>query len=102
MLTDWVSAINPAIPLHFSRYFPHYKFDAPPTPVETLLRAYDIAKTKLNYVYLGNAAVGNTSDTFCPGCGNLLVKRSHYSVSMNGIRNNACSSCGIPVDFVGT
>ncbi|NLG84200.1 MAG: AmmeMemoRadiSam system radical SAM enzyme, partial [Firmicutes bacterium] len=34
-LVDWVAGLDPEIPLHFSRYFPQYRFTAPPTPLET-------------------------------------------------------------------
>ncbi|ABO48819.1 Radical SAM domain protein [Desulforamulus reducens MI-1] len=53
-LVDWVASLNPEIPLHFSRYFPNYQFDQPPTPLETMQRAYEIAKRKLKNVHLGN------------------------------------------------
>ncbi len=32
-LVSWIYDLNPSIPLHFSRYFPTYKLDNPPTPV---------------------------------------------------------------------
>lgn len=53
-LARWLASISPEIPLHLSRYFPNYKLDKPPTPKEKLLEAYQIAKEKLEYVYLGN------------------------------------------------
>ncbi|GAB6178864.1 AmmeMemoRadiSam system radical SAM enzyme [Desulfotomaculum defluvii] len=53
-LVDWVANLNPGIPVHFSRYFPNYKFNLPPTPLKTMQQAYDIAKKKLKYVHLGN------------------------------------------------
>ncbi|HDS09659.1 MAG TPA: AmmeMemoRadiSam system radical SAM enzyme, partial [Firmicutes bacterium] len=31
-LVDFVAAVSPDIPMHFSRYFPHYKMDREPTP----------------------------------------------------------------------
>ena len=56
MLRDWIfENLGQDTPLHFSRYFPCYKMKEPPTtPVETLKRAYEIAKKKLKYVYIGN------------------------------------------------
>lgn len=44
------------VPLHFSRYFPRYRMQAPgPTPRSTLLRARDIARSHgIRKVYLGN------------------------------------------------
>jgi len=54
-LVDWIyDNVGADVPLHFSRYFPCYKFDRPLTPKETLERAYKIAKKKLKNVYLGN------------------------------------------------
>jgi len=43
-------------PLHFSRFFPHYKMqDVPPTPVQTLKEAKRIALDEgVRHVYLGN------------------------------------------------
>ena len=43
-------------PLHFSRFFPRYKMqDVPPTPVQTLKTAKQIAEEEgIRYVYLGN------------------------------------------------
>lgn len=54
-LVDWIAA-NAGVdtPLHFSRYFPCYRMDLPPTPKETLERAQEIARKKLTYVYVGN------------------------------------------------
>jgi len=54
-LTDWIyDNLGDSVPLHFSRYFPCYKCNAPPTPVADLKIAQSIAKKKLKYVYLGN------------------------------------------------
>ena len=43
-------------PLHFSRFFPHYRMrDIPPTPIETLRQARQIAHEEgVRNVYLGN------------------------------------------------
>ena len=54
-LVNWIyDNLGPEVPLHFSRYFPCYNMELPPTPIETLKRAEEIAKKKLKYVYLGN------------------------------------------------
>lgn len=54
-LTDWIFENTGAdTPLHFSRYFPRFKLDLPPTQLDTLKRAESIARKKLKYVYLGN------------------------------------------------
>lgn len=54
-LTDWIAGkLGEQTPLHFSRYFPAYKTEIHPTPIETLKQAQAVAKKKLRYVYLGN------------------------------------------------
>jgi pyruvate formate lyase activating enzyme len=54
-LVDWVyDNVGPDVPMHFSRYFPCFKFDILPTPISVLKKAEKIAKKKLKYVYLGN------------------------------------------------
>lgn len=100
-ITDWVASIDRKIPLHFSRYFPQYKFTEPPTAEQRLERAFEIASEKLDYVYVGNAMIPGTSDTRCPKCGNTLVRRSYYNIDMCGVKNGVCSKCGRNVDIVG-
>lgn len=54
-LVNWIyDNLGPDIPLHLSRYFPCYKMNLPPTPVESLKAALRVAKEKLKHVYLGN------------------------------------------------
>ncbi|MCM8813060.1 MAG: AmmeMemoRadiSam system radical SAM enzyme [Candidatus Omnitrophica bacterium] len=54
-LADWISRYAGAdTPLHVSRYFPCYRAALPPTPRETLERAYALARRKLKFVYVGN------------------------------------------------
>jgi pyruvate formate lyase activating enzyme len=100
-LVDWVLSVNPAIPLHFSRYYPRYRFTAPETPRETLFRAFEKAKSRLRYVYMGNVPYSGVSDTLCHNCGNLLVARSHYEVKIVGVRDGSCANCGVEAEIVG-
>ncbi len=54
-LAGWLAALNPDIPLHLSRFFPRYKSAGfPPTPIETVYRRAEEARTRLRYVYTGN------------------------------------------------
>ena len=100
-LVDFIADVDPKIPVHFSRYFPAWKFNAPPTPVKTLLRAREIASKKLEYVYLGNVYIPDAEDTFCPYCGNKLVSRSGFYAKTVGITEDGkCSKCGKDVDIV--
>ena len=100
-LVDWVAGIDPAIPLHFSRYHPAHKLQAPPTPVETLQTAYRIAKKKLKYVYLGNVIDVGGDDTECPACGATVVLRSGFSARVTGVEDGKCTRCGAEVKITG-
>jgi pyruvate formate lyase activating enzyme len=100
-LTDWIYSVNPLIPLHFSRYFPSYNFTEPPTEPKKLFEAYQIAKTKLNYVYVGNISIESCSDTFCSGCGSTLIKRDNYNTDLSGINKGKCSTCKNDADIIG-
>jgi pyruvate formate lyase activating enzyme len=97
---EWIADLNPLTPVHFSRYFPVYKSNFPPTPIETLKKAFKIARGKLQYVYVGNAYIPGTSDTYCPECHRVLISRSGYSVDTSGIEDKKCKNCKAPVDIV--
>jgi pyruvate formate lyase activating enzyme len=99
-LVDFVAGLSDRIPLHFSRYFPTYKMNLPPTPLETLQNAFLLAKRKLKYVYVGNAQIPNTSNTYCPACNNVLIRREGYYTSVTGIKNHKCTNCGTAADVV--
>jgi pyruvate formate lyase activating enzyme len=99
-LVDWVSNLDPKTVLHFSRFFPHYKLDAPPTPEETLRFAYNAARKKLHYVYVGNIIGIGSSDTACAGCGATLVRRNGYDVTAVNLKGDKCGSCGAVTDIV--
>lgn len=104
-LAKWLSGINADIPLHFSRYFPNYKMDAPPTPVSTLQLAYQTARRYLNYVYIGNVG-GDGTNTYCPECGYKVIDRlGGYSRLINQDNGNcaekSCPQCGRRIHITG-
>ena len=86
------------IPL--SAYYPQYKYRIPPTPPATLRRVKEAADKHLNYVYLGNVGIEETN-TSCPSCGNLLVRRRGYSVDVKGIKEGRCAECGAEASIAG-
>ncbi len=54
-LVQAIGSIDPAIPLHISRFFPARRWrHLPPTPVATLRDFQKIAEQTLQHVYLGN------------------------------------------------
>ncbi len=93
-LIDFVASLSDTIPIHFSAYHPDYELALPPTPVETMLHARELARKKLKYVYLGNVRLKGDSHTVCPGCGQLLISRDGYRTSIEGLIGSQCSRCG--------
>lgn len=99
-LSQYLASIDKTIPLHISRYFPHNNYNKPTTPIKTLKEAYEIAKKYLHYVYVGNASIDGTENTYCPECSSLLVQRTGFHTKIIGIDKEKCSNCGRKVDFV--
>ena len=97
-LTDWVAGVSEDLPLHISRYFPRHKLRNPATSLEKLERFYQIAKKKLKFVYIGNAYIKDTSDTYCPECNSRLVSRNGYSIKNTGLTEDGkCKNCGASI-----
>lgn len=99
-VVSFIEGLDPTIPLHISRFFPHGSYNVPPTPVKTMLRAYEQTHARLPYVYLGNLILVEGQNTLCPGCGALLVKRMGYGVEIGKTEGNRCAACGREVDIV--
>jgi pyruvate formate lyase activating enzyme len=97
-LIDLIDEIDPLIPLHISRYFPNYKYDLPPTEIKILEMAVNIARDKLAYVYPGNYI--NNSNTKCPDCNRIWVRREGYYTELPEGRFDNCPGCGRKVDIV--
>jgi pyruvate formate lyase activating enzyme len=95
-----VKNLGPETPLHFSRFFPHYKMtDVPPTPSKTLDTAYETAKAAgLSYVYVGNVPGDRRESTFCPKCGALVIERLGFGA---GKVNRKCPECGHKIPLAG-
>ena len=68
-MCEWIrDNLGTQVPLHFSRFYPAFQLtNLPPTPVETLERAYSIAKdVGLEYLTIGNVPGHPCNSTFCP------------------------------------
>ncbi|MBE0432435.1 AmmeMemoRadiSam system radical SAM enzyme [candidate division WOR-3 bacterium] len=96
---DYIASVDPSIPLHFSRYYPSYEYTKPPTSVKTIAYAYEKAREKLAFVYIGNVPAEDGSHTVCPKCRNLLIERMYFKAMIKGLDGNKCNKCGerIPV-----
>jgi len=98
-ITGFLASLSPDIPYHLSAYYPQYRYSIPPTPASTLRELAEAARKHLNYVYLGNVGMEETN-TLCPNCGSLLVRRRGYSVSVKGIADGKCRQCGAGTSVV--
>ena len=99
-LIDYVASVDKNIPLHFSKYYPNYEYNKPPTSEKIIQYAYEKAHEKLNYVYLGNIPAEDGSNTYCPKCHNLLIERMYYKALAKGLSGNKCAKCGEEISIV--
>jgi pyruvate formate lyase activating enzyme len=102
-IAEFLTDVDVSIPWHISQFYPTYQLkNLPRTPVETLHRAREIGlESGLRYVYEGNVPGRGNENTYCHGCGELLIERWGYSIQKNAIIEGQCPSCGIPVAGVG-
>lgn len=99
-LTDWIiGEIGPDVPMHFTRFHPDYKLlNLPPTPIETIEHARDIAMSKgIHYAYVGNVPGHAGNNTYCPGCEKPIIKRSGMFTTEIHLKNGKCEYCGRPI-----
>lgn len=97
-IAKFIASVDKNIPLHLSRYFPRYNLNNPPTDIESIIKARDIAKRYLNYVYIGNVA-GVDNNTYCPDCNEKLLTRGIYTTTVH-IDDNKCANCGKYINIV--
>ncbi len=104
-LSRWIAEnLGEDTPIHFLRFHPDYKLLwLPETPVKTLEEHYRVAKEEgLNYVYLGNVPGHPFESTYCPRCGNAVIKRYGFDIlEYNLDDDNRCKFCGYKLPIVG-
>lgn len=100
-LAEWVSTeLGKQVPLHFSAFHPsHHMMDVPRTPPGTLARARRIALSHgLAHVYTGNVHNPEGETTFCPGCGEALIRRDWYEILDYRLTSEGrCPHCSTPI-----
>lgn len=98
---DWIlENLGYSVPIHFSAFSPRYKYSNHiPTSYSTLLKAYNIAKSKgLKYVYTGNLSTVETSTTYCKSCSKPLIIRDGYNILKNNVEDGVCKFCKTKLD----
>ncbi|MDD5760594.1 MAG: AmmeMemoRadiSam system radical SAM enzyme [Candidatus Pacebacteria bacterium] len=103
-IAEFLKDISSDIPWHISAFYPSYKMTGtPPTPKESLIRAYQIGKNAgLNYIYTGNIPDSNYDSTYCPNCNAKLITRQGIEMINSVLINkNQCPQCKqtIPVIY---
>ena len=96
-LARWLYELNVPLAWHLSAYHPAYRLALPSTDRQTLEHLWAIGKEWLPYVYLGNVRGGDT--TFCPQCGETVIKRQ--PVPVNSLEQGCCPKCGRDIFGVG-
>ena len=95
-MCEWILGnVGDRVPLHLTAFHPDFRMmDRPPTPLETLLEAHQIAiGCGLKYIYIGNVANDHQS-TRCPHCGHPVVLRHGYTIDAYHLTDGNCSACG--------
>jgi pyruvate formate lyase activating enzyme len=109
-IARFLAGLSPEIVWHVSRFHPDYKTrDLGWTPEPAIGRALEIGRGEgLTYVFAGNISLGETN-TACPKCGAVLVRRRGYHTSVDGLsdgpsagglRRARCAACGAGVPVV--
>jgi pyruvate formate lyase activating enzyme len=96
-LCRWVrDELGPDVPVHFTRFHPDYQLQhLPPTPVATLEAARNTALAAgLHYPYVGNVPGHPGNHTYCPGCGEIVIRRQGFLVEAVRLRDGLCAACG--------
>jgi len=100
-IVDYIASIDKNIPWHISRYYPGYNYNEPPTDLDFLLSVHENAVKKLNHVYCGNIPSNlGGSDTLCPSCGTVVVRRSGYHTEICSLENGSCGKCGFDINII--
>lgn len=94
-----IDVLGPDTPAHFLRFFPTYKMrSVPATPQSLISDCCSIAEDEgLRYVYAGNV-MSDRVNTYCPYCGELLIKRAGSVESM--LVKGRCPKCSehVPIN----
>jgi len=103
VIESHLHSVGPHTPLHFTGYYPAYRFQNPSTPVETLEKAYEMAKRQgVQYPYIGNVPGHRYENTYCPSCGETLIKRHGFSVvNISLSEDKRCIKCREEIPLVG-
>lgn len=95
VVENHLESAGPETPLHFTRYFPAYRYREPLTSIEKLEQAYKLARRAgVEFIYIGNVPGHPALNTYCLNCHQTLIKRSNWRLlEVNLTKDNACPAC---------
>lgn len=103
-LASWIyNQLGELTPWHVTRFYPHHNLmHLPPTPVESLEKAYDIGKKSgLRFIYIGNVPGHEKENTECYSCGRVVISRMGYNTEVKGVKGSRCAYCGAELNIRG-
>ncbi|MBS7655532.1 radical SAM protein [Candidatus Bathyarchaeota archaeon] len=103
VIENHVKNLGVDTPIHFTRYFPAYKFFNPPTKIDILEKAYKLAKSAgIKFPYLGNVPGHPLENTYCPECGFKVMERFMNKLTQcNLTLDNKCPKCKAEIPVKG-
>jgi pyruvate formate lyase activating enzyme len=103
-LASWIkNELSELTPWHVTRFYPQYRLqNLPPTPVQTLEKAWQIGgEAGLKFVYVGNVAGHARENTVCYSCGKTVIRRRGYHTEIVGVAGSRCSFCSAELNIRG-
>ncbi len=95
--------LGPETPWHISAFSPEISYKMkkfPPTDVQTLQKAHDLAKQNgLHYVYTGNAPGLDSEHTYCPHCHEKAIERIGFAIKRHDTQGK-CPHCQTRLDII--
>lgn len=102
-MSRWIRTnLTGDVPVHFTRFHSTYLMkNLPPTPVATLERCREIARSQgIRYAYVGNVPGHRWENTYCHKCNTEIIRRSGFAYIENSIKNGRCPACGTRIPGV--
>jgi len=93
----WIAdELGTDVPLHFARFYPLFRLSTlPQTPISTLEQAREAGlRAGLKYVYIAKVIGHEGENTFCPSCGQKVIKRIGFVIAEMNLKNGNCKNCG--------
>jgi pyruvate formate lyase activating enzyme len=101
-MAEFIAGVSPSIPWHVTAFHQDYKMTDPRnTTARDLIKACEVGReVGLKFIYAGNlpGRVGPWENTWCPGCGDLLIERFGYQILQQRVgADGLCPTCGARV-----